>query len=59
MPAFTTYLLGVIVLTIGLALGAYYLSVPGIWIAIGVIVVLGLGIMAATNRTKSKDPPAQ
>jgi len=59
MPAFNTYLFGVIVLTIGLALGAYYLNVPGIWIGIGVIVVLGLGIMTATNRTKTKDPPAQ
>jgi len=59
MPAFNTYLVGVIVLTIGLAIGAYLLNVPGIWIAVGVIVVLGLGIMTATNRTKTKDPPAQ
>jgi hypothetical protein len=59
MPAFATYLFGVIVLTVGLALGAYYLHVAGIWIAIGVIIVLGLGIMTATSRTKTKDPPAQ
>jgi hypothetical protein len=59
MPAFNTYLFGVIVLTIGLALGAYYLGVSPMWIAIGVIVVLGIGIMTATNRTKTKDPPAQ
>jgi len=47
------------VLTIGLALAAYYLHVAPLWIGIGVVVVLGLGIMTATNRTKSKDPPAE
>ena len=56
MSAFTTYLVGFIVLILGLALGAYLLNVPGPWIAAGVIVMVGVGILSATNRTKPRDP---
>ncbi len=58
MSSFGTYLLGFILLVIGLAIGAYLLNVPPTWIAVGVVVLLGIGIMAATNRTKPRDPPA-
>ena len=57
MSAFGTYLLGFIVLTVGLALAAYLLNVPTTWIVIGVIVLVGLGILMATSRTKRRDPP--
>lgn len=56
MSSFQTYLLGYIILIIGLAIGAYLLGAPAIWIAVGVIVMIGLGIIAATGRTKSRDP---
>jgi uncharacterized membrane protein YiaA len=58
MSSFGTFLLGFIVLVVGLAIGAYLLNVPPTWIAVGVIVMLGLGIIMATNRTKPRDPPA-
>lgn len=57
MSTFQTYLLGYIILIIGLAIAAYLLGAPTIWIAVGVIVMIGLGIMAATGRTKSRDRP--
>jgi hypothetical protein len=57
MSSFGTYLLGFIILVIGLAVGASLLGVPTMWIVVGVIVLLGGGIMAATNRTKPRDPP--
>lgn len=57
MSAFGTYLLGFFVLIVGLAIAAYLLNVPAMWIAVGVIVLLGIGILMATSRTKQKDPP--
>ena len=56
MSSFQTYLLGYIILVIGLAIAAYLLGAPGIWIAVGTIVLIGVGIIAATGRTKSRDP---
>jgi hypothetical protein len=57
MSSFSTYLIGFIVLVIGLAVAAYLVNVPPTWIAVGVIVLLGIGILMATSRTKMKDPP--
>lgn len=57
MSAFGTYLLGFVILIIGLAVAAYLLNVPQTWILVGVIVLVGIGILMATSRTKPKDPP--
>lgn len=56
MSSFQTYLLGYIILIIGLAIAAFLLGAPTIWIAVGTIVLIGIGIIAATGRTKPKDP---
>jgi hypothetical protein len=58
MSSFATYLIGIIVLIIGLAIAANLLGVPTTWIAVGVVVLLGIGIVSATSRTKSRDPQA-
>lgn len=58
MSSFATYLLGFVVLIAGLAIAAYLLNVPPTWIMVGVVILLGLGILMATSRTKPKDPPA-
>ncbi len=58
MSAFTTYLIGFFVVIIGLAIGAFLLNVPPLWIAVGVIVLLGFGILTATSRARQKDPPS-
>lgn len=57
MSSFATFVLGFVILTVGLAMAAYLLDVPAIWIAVGVIVALGIGVITATSRTKMKDPP--
>ena len=57
MSSFATYLLGFVVLIAGLAIAAYLLNVPLTWIMVGVVILLGLGILMATSRTKPKDPP--
>lgn len=56
MSSFATYLIGFVVLIVGLALAAYLLNVPSMWIAVGVIVLIGIGILSATSRTKMRDP---
>lgn len=56
MTSFQTYLLGFIILVIGLAVGAYLLHAPTQWIVVGVIVLLGIGVLSATTRTKPRDP---
>ncbi len=56
MSAFGTYLIGFIILIGGLALAAHLLNVPGLWIIAGVIVMIGVGVLTATTRTKQRDP---
>lgn len=58
MSSFGTYLIGFVILIVGLAYAAYLLNVPGTWIGVGVIVLVGIGIVSATNRTKLRDPQA-
>ena len=57
MSSFTTYVIGFVILVAGLAMAAYLLDVPGVWIAVGIIVALGIGVITATSRTRMKDPP--
>ena len=58
MSSFVTYLVGFLILILGLGMAAYLLNVPTMWIAVGVIVLLGIGVLMATTRGKMKDPPA-
>ena len=37
MSSFSTYLIGFIILIVGLAIAAYLLNVPSMWIAVGVV----------------------
>ena len=56
MSPFGAYLLGALLVIIGLATGAYLLNVPPAWIGVGVIIAIGLGIVLATTRTR---PPGR
>ena len=51
--SFGLYLVGFIILIIGLALGAHLAGVPTMWIAVGVICLLGIGILSAVKRTQA------
>jgi MFS superfamily sulfate permease-like transporter len=59
MSSFATYLIGFLVLILGLAIGAYLLNVPPMWILVGVVILAGIGILMATSRTKPRDPPTR
>jgi hypothetical protein len=52
-PSFGLYLIGFIILIIGLALGAHLAGVPTMWIAVGVICLLGIGILSAVKKTQA------
>ena len=54
--SFGLYLVGFIVLIVGLSLGAYLLHVPPRWIGVGVIVLLGIGILTGVTSTRRPDP---
>jgi uncharacterized membrane protein YiaA len=57
MSSFATYLIGFVILIVGLAVAAYLLNVPAMWIGVGVIVLIGIGVLMATSREKPRDPP--
>ena len=57
MSSFGTYLVGFVILIVGLAIAAYLLNVPTLWIGVGVIVLIGIGVLSATSKGKMKDPP--
>ena len=57
MSSFGIYIIGFIIFTAGLAIAAYLLGVPTMWIGVGVIVLLGLGILMGVSSTRRKDPP--
>jgi hypothetical protein len=58
MSSFATYLIGYFIFVIGLAVGAYLLHVQTQWIGVGALILIGIGILSATQRTKPRDPPS-
>jgi len=56
--SFLLYILGMIVVICGLAWGASLAHVAPRWIAVGALVLLGIGITTGVSRTRHKDPPS-
>ena len=54
--SFSLYVIGFIVLIVGLALGAHLLHVPPRWIGVGVVVMAGIAIISGVNHTRRPDP---
>jgi hypothetical protein len=52
--SFGIYLIGFIIVIIGLAIGAYLMHVPSMWIGVGVICLIGLGILSAVKKTQGR-----
>ena len=53
--SFGIYIGGFLILIAGLVYGAVLLHVPGHWIVMGALVMLGLGILSAVKSTRVKD----
>jgi len=54
--SFGIYLVGYIVLIVGLAVGAHLLHVPPKWIGVGALCLVGIGIIHGVTATRHKDP---
>jgi hypothetical protein len=54
--SFAIYSIGFAIMLCGLIYGANLLHVPGHWIAVGAIVLLGAGILQGVKTTRQKDP---
>jgi hypothetical protein len=54
--SFGLYATGFAFMIVGLIYGAYLMHMPVHWIAVGGIVMLGVGILSAVKATRQKDP---
>ena len=54
--SFVLYLIGFLIFLAGLAWGASVAGLPSLYIGIGALILLGIGIFTAVGRTRSKDP---
>jgi hypothetical protein len=56
--SFGLYALGFAILIGGLIYGAVLVHMPGHWIVVGSIVLVGLGILMGVKATRQRDPAA-
>lgn len=56
--SFGIYLVGYIILIVGLAIGAHFLHAPPKWIGVGVLCLIGIAIIHGVTATRHKDPPS-
>jgi hypothetical protein len=56
--SFALYLLGFVIFVAGVAWGLSVAGVPHLYIAIAVVILVGLGIFTGVSRTRAKDPSA-
>ncbi len=54
--SFALYMIGFLIFMAGLIWGASELGVPTLYIGIGSLIILGVGIFSAVSRTRGKDP---
>ncbi|MCZ4298724.1 hypothetical protein [Henriciella marina] len=55
MSSFAIYTIGFIIFLGGLIWAAVALGVPGQWVAIGAVILAGLGLITAVTNTRRKD----
>lgn len=53
--SFALYMLGFIIFLGGAIWGAVVVGVPHVYIGIGTLILLGIGIFSAVGKTRSKD----
>jgi hypothetical protein len=54
--SFGLYSIGFVIVIGGLIYAAHLLHMPAQWIAVGAVVLLGLGILTGVKATRQKDP---
>jgi len=53
--SFGLYAIGFAIMIVGLIYGAHLMHVPAHWIAVGAIILLGVGILSGVRATRQKD----
>jgi hypothetical protein len=53
--SFGLYAAGFAILIVGLIYGAHLMHMPAHWIAVGAIVLAGLGILSGVKATRQRD----
>ena len=56
--SFALYVIGFLIMIVGLVYGASILHISTHWIVVGTIVLVGLGILTGVKSTRQKDPSA-
>ena len=56
--SFALYLLGFVIFVAGVAWGLSVMGVSTTYIAIAVVVLIGVGMFTGVTRTRTKDPSA-
>jgi hypothetical protein len=54
--SFALYMVGFVIFLGGIIWGAVVAGVPTVYIGIGSLIILGIGIFSAVGRTRGKDP---
>ena len=57
MSSLAIYIVGFVILIGGLAYGASLAGLAPQWIAVGVLVLVGIAIASGVTRTRQKDAP--
>ena len=55
MSSLTIFIIGFVILIAGLAYGASLAGLSTQWIAVGVLVLMGLGVAMGVTRTRQRD----
>ncbi|MGO4307222.1 hypothetical protein [Cupriavidus sp. RAF12] len=54
--SFALYIVGLLLLVGGIAWGLTIAGLAPVYIGIACVIVLGIGVMSAVSRTRTKDP---
>ena len=54
--SFGLYLAGFVIMIVGVGYGAYLMDIPSHWIAVAVLILIGLGVLTGVANTRQKDP---
>jgi hypothetical protein len=54
--SFGLYSIGFAIVIGGLIYAAYLMHIPAHWIAVGAVILLGVGILSGVKATRQKDP---
>jgi hypothetical protein len=57
MSKFAVYVIGFMIFAVGVGLAANLMGIPNKWIAVILLVLVGMGIFMGATQTKRDDPP--